>query len=303
MLLTSGLMSFNFLCFWVATQLQKTQKIKRHKPIHVTYNPHLAKISMNVFANFGKNIDKNEIISTDKQIFQKNYLELRLLKIILYVPIFYYFWDKLKLMSIRKEIEITIKNSDKGKLFFISDFSCIGEYETIRKSLQRLTKQKLILRLSKGIYYYPKQDKILGIIYPSSEQIAKAIAKRDKARIIPTGSYALYLLGLSTQIPMNVVYLSDGSARKINIGKQIITFKKTSPKNLAINHELSSLIIQALKTIGENNITENECLKIKQIMENSKEIEKITENIKFAPVWIQKTILQIIKKIANENLA
>ena len=206
-------------------------------------------------------------------------------------------------MSVQKEIKIKIHNSDKGKLFFISDFSGIGEYETIRKSLQRLTKQKLILRLSKGIYYYPKQDEILGIIYPSSEQIAKAIAKRDKARIIPTGSYALYLLGLSTQIPMNVVYLSDGSARKINIGKQTITFKKTNPKNFAINHKLSSLIIQALKTIGENNITENECLKIKQIIENSKEIEKITENIKFAPVWIQKIILQIIKKIANENLA
>ena len=206
-------------------------------------------------------------------------------------------------MSILKEIEKKINNSDKGKLLFISDFIGIGEYDTIRKSLQRLTKQKLIIRLSKGIYYYPKQDKILGIIYPSSEQIAKAIAKRDKARIIPTGSYALYLLGLSTQIPMNVVYLSDGSARKINVGKQTITFKKTNPKSLTINHKLSNLIIQALKTIKEDNITENERFKIKQIVKNSKETEKITESIKFASIWIQKTVLQIIKEIGNENLA
>jgi hypothetical protein len=63
---------------------------------------------------------------------------------------------------------------------------------------------------------------------PTTEQIAEAIAKRDKARIIPTGAYALHMLGLSTQIPMNVVYLTDSSARKVKVGKQTIVFKKTS---------------------------------------------------------------------------
>ncbi len=213
------------------------------------------------------------------------------------------FGTNFKQMSILKEIEKRINNSDKGKMLFISDFLGIGKYDTIRKSLQRLTKQKLIVRLSKGIYYYPKHDEIFGIIYPSSEQIGKAIAKRDKARIIPTGSYALYLLGLSTQIPMNVVYLSDGSARKITVGKQTITFKKTNPKSLTISHKLSNLIIQALKTIKEDNIKESERLKIKEIIINSEEIEKIKENIKFSPVWIQKTVLQIINKIENENMA
>ena len=77
---------------------------------------------------------------------------------------------------------------------------------------------------------------------PSAEQIAEAIKKRDQARIIPTGSYAQYKLGLTTQIPMNVVYLTDGSPRKIQIGNQKITFKKTTPKNLAVNHTLTSLI-------------------------------------------------------------
>ncbi len=206
-------------------------------------------------------------------------------------------------MSILKKIETKLKNQKKGKFVFISDFSEIGGYNTVRKSLQRLSERDIIIRLSKGIYYYPKQDEILGIIYPSSEQIAKAIAKRDKARIIPTGTYALFLLGLSTQIPMNVVYLSDGSARKINIGKQIITFKKTNPKSLTVNHKLTNLIIQALKAIGENNITETIILKIGKAIEDSNETDRIEDNLKFAPIWIQKTVLQIIKKIANENLA
>lgn len=213
------------------------------------------------------------------------------------------FGTNLLIMTISKQIEQKIHNSDKGILLFISDFSGIGEYDTVRKSLQRLAEQELIIRLSKGIYYYPKQDDIFGIILPSTEQIAKAIAKRDEARIVPTGSYGLYLLGLSTQIPMNVVYLSDSSARIINIGKQTIIFKKTNPKTLTVNHKLTNLVIQALKTIGKNAITETIICKIEEAITNSEETNMIEDNIKFAPVWIQNIVKKIIKKIKNEDMA
>lgn len=157
-------------------------------------------------------------------------------------------------ISIKKQIHEKIESLPKGKVLFIKDFSEFGNDVAIRQSLQRITKTNLLIRLAQGVYYYPKQNDLLGIIYPTAEQIAQAISKRDKTRIIPTGSYALYKLGLSTQIPMNVVYLTDGSARKIIIGKQKITLKKTSPKNLATNHKLSNLIIKGLKELGKNII-------------------------------------------------
>ncbi len=203
-------------------------------------------------------------------------------------------------MTISAKIENTIKQSDKGKLIFISDFSELNNYDAVRKSLQRLVKKGLIIRISKGIYYYPKKDEILGILYPSIEEIGKAIAKRDKARIIPTGAFAQHLLGLSTQIPMNVVYLTDGSARKIRIGEQTIVFKKTSPKNLSYENQLSSLIIQSLKSKKENNITEKEKQIIKQILIQSGKQKEIEKDIKNAQVWIRKIILQILSEIKNE---
>ena len=148
-------------------------------------------------------------------------------------------------MLISKQIEKRIKSLPDGTIVFINDLTDEFDYDTARKVLQRMQSKDQIIRLSRGIYYIPKQDEVLGILKPSTEQIAEAIAKRDKTRILPTGSYALYKLGLSTQIPMNVVYLTDGSARKIQIGKQKITFKKTSPKNLAVEHRLTALIIQS----------------------------------------------------------
>ncbi len=203
-------------------------------------------------------------------------------------------------MTLSKNIENIIKQSYKGKLILISDFSEFDNYDTVRKSLQRLEKKDLIIRISKGIYYYPKKDEILGILYPSIEEIGKAIAKRDKARIIPTGAIAQHLLGLSTQIPMNVIYLTDGSARKIKIGKQTIIFKKTNPKNLSYENQLSSLIIQAIKSKKENNITDEEKLILKEIIVNSGEQKEIERDIKNAPVWIRKIILGILSEIKNE---
>lgn len=199
--------------------------------------------------------------------------------------------------TIIQRIKQKIKRLPKGRIFFIADFSEIGNDVAVRQALQRLTKTNLIIRLSQGVYYYPKQSDLFGVIYPTAEQIGEAIAKRDKARIIPTGSYALYKLGLSTQVPMNVVYLTDGSARKVEVGNQKITFQKTSPKSLAVSHKLSNLIIQGLKELGEKNVTPNVMRKLKDIISKSGETGIVKKEIKNAPVWIQKIMIQIIKEI------
>ncbi|MDO6440331.1 DUF6088 family protein [Cyclobacterium sp. 1_MG-2023] len=186
----------------------------------------------------------------------------------------------------------TIENKvNKGEVFFISDFTNLGNYEATRKSLQRLTKDEYIERIAKGIYFLPKKNEQLGVIYPHAEQIAKAIAKRDKARIIATGSTALNLLGLSSQIPLKVVFLTDGTARKIKVGKQTIEFKKTNPKNLSIKHQLTNLIIQALKSIGEKNVTQDQLNHLQKIIDQSGDRELVYQNLKNAPVWVQKKIL------------
>ncbi|MBZ0242562.1 MAG: DUF6088 family protein [Bacteroidales bacterium] len=206
-------------------------------------------------------------------------------------------------MSVLKQIENSLKKKNPGEILFIKDFYKVGDYEAVRKSLQRLAEKGVLIRLSQGIYYYPKKDELLGLVFPSAEQIGNAIAKRDKARIIPTGSYAMYRLGLTTQVPMNVVYLTDGSARKLEIGKQKIVFKKTSPKNLSPKNQLSSLIIQGLRAIGKENISQTHITKIKNIIVDSFGIVDIRTDMLHAPVWIQKIVFKILKEIENEKLA
>lgn len=134
------------------------------------------------------------------------------------------------MQSTHNKIENEIKKGKRGKIIFLSDFTDYGTDVAVRHTFSRLCKSGLLIRLSAGIYLYPEIDKEIGIIYPSIEKIAKAIAKQEKARIIPTGAYALNALGLSTQVPMRVVFLTDGTPRMINIeGKASMKFKKTHP--------------------------------------------------------------------------
>jgi len=188
--------------------------------------------------------------------------------------------------TIENKVISTIKKSKRGRLFFTEDFLHIGNAKAISKALQRLNDKNEIVRIARGIYTRPRIDTIIGEVRPGAEEIAKAIAKRDKARIIPTGVWALNALGLSTQVPMNVVYLTDGAARKIDLGKRKITFKKTAPKNLAHVGEISGLMVQAIKEIGKGMVTEDEMRKIIQLLKKE-DPYKLKHDIRLAPEWIR----------------
>ena len=194
-------------------------------------------------------------------------------------------------ISVDDQIIKKIKNFKSQGVFFIDDFIDMSNYKTVSKALERLVVSGDLVRVAKGIYTRPKTDPILGTLLPTTEQLANAIAKRDKARIIPTGSFALYALSLSTQVPMNIVYLTDGSARTIKLGQRSIKFKKTSPKNLATKGKISSLVIQALKAIGNGKTTEEERRKILELLKRERIID-LEHDIRLAPEWIRKIMRQ-----------
>lgn len=196
--------------------------------------------------------------------------------------------ENIELLILRK-----IKKARRGSLFFVDDFLRFGNSKAISKALERLVEKEEIARVARGIYARLEKDPILGPVKPGAESIAKAIAKRDKARIIPTGVLALNALGLSTQVPVNLVYLTDGAARKIDLGKRKIVFKKTTPRNLAAIGRISGLAIQAMKEIGKDNITEKEKQAILAQLKKE-EKHRLEHDIRLAPEWIRIIMRQAL---------
>lgn len=200
------------------------------------------------------------------------------------------------------EIQILTKfiKAGRGTLFFVENFLSFGNPRAVNKTLERLVNKGELLRVATGIYVRPKTDPFIGTITPGVEEIAKAIAKRDRARIVPTGIYALNKLGLSTQVPLNIIYLTDGAARKITVGKNTITFKKTTPKNVSAVGEISKLVIQALRTIGKENVTKEEIEKIQKLLKEEKRT-RLQHDIRLAPVWIKEIMKPVLDDVTNES--
>ena len=198
------------------------------------------------------------------------------------------------MQSTDDQILIKIKKAKRGALFFTEDFLSFGSAKAVSKALERLVKKEIISRVARGIYARLKTDKLIGLMRPGAEYIAEAIRRRDKARLIPTGVFALNALGLSTQVPMNIVYLTDGAARKIAMGKRKILFKKTAPKNLAAIGKISGLVIQAMKALGKDQIPQEKIDIILKHLKNE-EAHRLEHDIRLAPEWIRIIMRKALK--------
>jgi len=193
---------------------------------------------------------------------------------------------------VSKEIRNRIMQTGEGMLYVVSDFADLNNDALVTRVLSRLEKENFLIRLSQGIYLYPSRNRY-GVHKPSIDVIAKAIAEKDKARIIPSGLTALNILGLSTQVPMNAVYLTNGTPRTITVGNRKIIFKKGVPRNFSYQSELFSLAVSAMKEIGEENVDNNVIVKIKEILAKEQNKEILKQDFRIAPQWIRKKLNEI----------
>lgn len=198
--------------------------------------------------------------------------------------------------DIKSAILKRIEESPENSIFFLSDFNDIGAIESVRKIFLQARHIGLLIHLAHGIYVKPKKSKF-GIIPPPLELIAYEIAERDHVKIIPSGYTAVNLLGLSTQIPMSLSYLTTGSTREVKIGSRSIKFKHAAPKNFAAEGMTIPLVIQALKELGIENIGSAEITSLKAYLKQAQDKDQIPNDLLMAPQWIQRIVNPLITEL------
>ena len=208
---------------------------------------------------------------------------------------------------VRKSMETSKKNIDskvvsriyghgRGWVFTPNHFKDLGSRDAVASALKRHKQSGLIRQLARGVYDYPKIDPELGLLEPSIDDIAQALAGRDATRLQPSGAYAANLLGLSTQVPTKIVYLTDGRSRMVQIGKRQITLKQTTPRNMATAGRISGLVIQALRHLGSRHVDAAIIEAVKKRLSAS-DRKRLLADIRHAPAWIA----DIIRKVAAED--
>ena len=192
-----------------------------------------------------------------------------------------------------------IESHKRGWVFTPDSFSDLGTRQAVDHALMRHRKNGRIRKLARGLYDYPKTDPEFGPLQPSTDDIANALAGRDATRLQPSGAYAANLLGLSTQVPMKVVYLTDGRTGKVQIGTRQIILKNTTPRNMATAGRISGLVIQALRYLGRENVDEQIIAQLDRRLDDNA-CKQLMQDIRYAPAWIADIIRRLAAQESTE---
>jgi hypothetical protein len=152
-------------------------------------------------------------------------------------------------------------------------------------ALTRLSRKGTIRQLARGVYDYPKISKLFGAHSPPTEAIAKALQGRHATRMQLAGAHAANALGISDQVPVRTIYLTDGVSRRVKIGGQEIVLKRTTPRNMATAGRLSGLVIQALRWLGQKHVDDKVIAKLRRNLK-PEDRAALVKDAKYAPAWI-----------------
>jgi Family of unknown function (DUF6088) len=187
--------------------------------------------------------------------------------------------------SIESRVRSRVYGSKRGSAFTPIHFLDLGSRDAVGIALFRLAKNGVIRRLDRGLYDYPRKHPVLGLLAPDPNTVAKAIAGTNAIRIQPSGAYAANLLGLSTQVPAKITYLSDAPGKTVRVGKQQIQLKHTTPKNMATAGRVSGLVIQALRHMGKDHVDATMIAHRRRTLK-TKDKKQLLKDLRYAPSWI-----------------
>ena len=191
-----------------------------------------------------------------------------------------------------KTLRQQILSAEDNTIFFRNDFPQYHP-ESVGRILSDLTEKGVLVRIASGIYVKPRQSKF-GMVMPSIEHIVKAVAERDKAQVLPSGATALNALGLSTQVPMSYSFLTTGSARNLNIGNRKVILKRGVPRNFSYKTNLIALLVQALRSLGEQNVDEERMSQIRRLIDMEKDVTALSEDVAMMPEWMKRFVKPMI---------
>lgn len=199
--------------------------------------------------------------------------------------------------SVSQIIELKINRCKPGQVFSPSDFKELGTSTAIRKALSRLVESGQVERMGQGIYVVPKNDKVFGKVLPSMEQLAEALAKKEHVKIKPSGQYALNKVGLSTQVPMRLVFLTSGNSKRIQIGKSAIIFKSTTAKKLSMKGDITSLLFLGLEELDLQKLSPTQMFRIRELLQHESP-ENLKYNLRLAPSKVSDFVVKNFTKPA-----
>lgn len=179
-----------------------------------------------------------------------------------------------------------VAKKGRGWAFTPHDFADLGDPRAVGMTLTRLVRDGKIRRIARGIYDCPQNHPLLGQTGATSDAVVAAVARNKNLRLLPSTAVAANQLGLTTQVPAQLVYHSDGAAAKVQLGNLNIVFRRNSGRNLILAGRASGLVAQALRDIGKGKVTDSDLNHLRKRLD-AEARKELALDIDQVPAWIR----------------
>lgn len=196
--------------------------------------------------------------------------------------------------SIDHQILRRMRTQGKGRAFTPSDFLDLGPRAAVDQVLSRNARSGIIRKVGWGLYDVPQDHPVMGRLSPTTDAVVNAIAKRTNATLLPSGAHAANMLGLSDQVPMRSVYLTDGRRRRLQVGKSSVLLKHAGPRTVHTKNPASALVIHALRWIGRKHVDDEILAKLRRNLKPD-DRAALVQDAPNAPGWIADIFHQLAK--------
>jgi len=194
--------------------------------------------------------------------------------------------------SLADRILEKVRSKGRGAVFASKDYLDLGNRAAVDQALSRLTRGGYIRRLSRGLYDYPEIHPRLGSLSPAPDAVAGALAKKTNSTLQVSGAHAANKLGLTTQVPARVVYLTNSSSKRVKVGNRTFDLRHTTPKNMAAAGRASGTVIQALRYIGRDSVDAGVIKKLRDTLSDDDKAS-LKKDVRYAPDWMRPVVAEI----------
>ncbi|XEU64022.1 DUF6088 family protein [Tistrella mobilis] len=201
--------------------------------------------------------------------------------------------------SVPDRIMKRVRARGRGSVFTPSDFLTVAARPSVDQALSRLVKSGQLRRLARGLYDFPKLHPKLGALSPAPDEVAQALARETGSRVQIAGARAANALGLSTQVPAQSTYLTDGPSRRVVLGKRVVDLRHASPKHLIAPGSPAGTVFQALRHVGPVRAADVAQIAARQLSANDK--KRLASTARHAPAWMRPTLVSIANAAAADN--
>jgi len=194
--------------------------------------------------------------------------------------------------NLRTRILERFRRRGPGSVLTARDLHDLGRTDAVRQALSRAAREGLLRKVARGFYTMPRVDPNLGEIAPDVEAVVAALKARDGIRLLPSGAHSANLLGLSTQVPVRLIFLTDGPTRRIRLGKREIVLKRTTPRQMATAGRIGGTVIQALRWLGREQVDDRVVDQLRRRL-SAREKRDLTRDRRHAPAWVAEIMRRI----------